>query len=257
MLVANAIAPALRAGATYDSTVLGDSPSYFWKLLEASGTSAADSAGTNTGTYTGGFTLNQTGIGDGEAAVLLNGSTGWVESGTSLSSPAVFSLEIWFKTTATAIGGLLGFSTSQTSAGAQPTDRLLYVDATGHVGFSADGSSPGQIVTTGTFNDGNWHHAVATVTNSPSQSNKLYVDGSLIGSSATTNSSYTGFWQIGVVRQSGGVQFFNGTIAKAAIYPAVLTSTQVSNHFNARTGSMVLAPSGLYVPQSVARAAVM
>lgn len=44
---------------SYDSIVTADLPTYFWKLREPSGTSAADSAGSNTGTYTGGFTLNQ------------------------------------------------------------------------------------------------------------------------------------------------------------------------------------------------------
>lgn len=47
--------------ATYDSTVLADAATYFWKLIETSGTSAADSADSNTGTYqnTGNIILNQ------------------------------------------------------------------------------------------------------------------------------------------------------------------------------------------------------
>src|SRR5208282_1638146 len=48
------------SGATeQDAVVLAFSPQNYWKLNETSGTSAADSAGSNTGTYTGGFTLNQ------------------------------------------------------------------------------------------------------------------------------------------------------------------------------------------------------
>lgn len=44
---------------TYDSAVIADSPVNYWKLIETSGTSAADSAGTNTGTYVNAPTLNQ------------------------------------------------------------------------------------------------------------------------------------------------------------------------------------------------------
>lgn len=45
--------------ATYDTAVTNDSPSFYWKLIETSGTNAADSAGTNTGTYENSPTLNQ------------------------------------------------------------------------------------------------------------------------------------------------------------------------------------------------------
>jgi hypothetical protein len=44
--------------AAYETAVTADSPTYWWKLQETSGTSAADSAGTNTGTYQATFTLN-------------------------------------------------------------------------------------------------------------------------------------------------------------------------------------------------------
>ncbi|MHB8485498.1 MAG: hypothetical protein ACYDCM_07195 [Candidatus Acidiferrales bacterium] len=43
----------------YENAVANDSPTSFWHLTETSGTTAADSAGTNTGTYAGTVTLNQ------------------------------------------------------------------------------------------------------------------------------------------------------------------------------------------------------
>lgn len=49
----------MNAGiSAFETAVSGDSPTYWWKLQETSGTSAADSATTNTGTYQGTFTLN-------------------------------------------------------------------------------------------------------------------------------------------------------------------------------------------------------
>jgi hypothetical protein len=38
--------------AAYDALVVSDGGTYYWKLIETSGTSAADSIGSNTGTYT-------------------------------------------------------------------------------------------------------------------------------------------------------------------------------------------------------------
>jgi hypothetical protein len=44
---------------TYDTAVAADGATHLWKLVETSGTSAADSIGSDTGTYQGGWTLNQ------------------------------------------------------------------------------------------------------------------------------------------------------------------------------------------------------
>ena len=48
-----------QSEAAYDAAVIGDGASYLWKLAETAGTTAADSAGSNTGTYQGTVTLNQ------------------------------------------------------------------------------------------------------------------------------------------------------------------------------------------------------
>lgn len=72
--VANHFQAGVNQGETVlDSVIAGDSPTYYWKLAESSGTSAADSAGTNTGTYLGGFTLHQLSavvVPDGSPAIL-------------------------------------------------------------------------------------------------------------------------------------------------------------------------------------------
>src|SRR5439155_18610034 len=66
-------------GSTYGSTILADNPTAYWRLDEASGSSAADSKGSNTGTYSSGVTKNQGGAtADGDAAVDLNGTSGYI-----------------------------------------------------------------------------------------------------------------------------------------------------------------------------------
>ena len=55
----NALVAGTQAG--YESAILANTGlTYFWKLTEPSGTTAADSKGSNTGTYQSTFTLNQT-----------------------------------------------------------------------------------------------------------------------------------------------------------------------------------------------------
>ena len=63
-------------GASYAATVLADAPVGYWRLGEASGTSAADEIGAHNGTYVGSPTLGVTGIpgSAGNTAMTLNGS---------------------------------------------------------------------------------------------------------------------------------------------------------------------------------------
>lgn len=63
----------------YDSVVAADGATYYWKLIETSGTSAADSIGTNTGTYVASPTLNQSSAifaADGSPAIAWSDATG-------------------------------------------------------------------------------------------------------------------------------------------------------------------------------------
>jgi hypothetical protein len=90
------------AGSPYSKAVAGTSGMVsFWRLGDASGSSACDSVGTNTGAYQGGFTLGKPGaiVGDAGTATLLNGSTGDVSvpSATSLNTADAFSMEAWVK----------------------------------------------------------------------------------------------------------------------------------------------------------------
>src|SRR5437867_10092153 len=73
----------------------------YWRLGQASGTTACDSKGSNAGTYQGGFTLGEPGAlaGDPDTAVRLNGSTGYVSvpHGSSLDVGDCFTIEAWRK----------------------------------------------------------------------------------------------------------------------------------------------------------------
>lgn len=244
MLAAHRVLHAPHTSASYDSVILADSPSYFWELAESSGTTATDSADSNAGTYQGTVTLGQTGIGDGQTAVLLDGSTGYISTTTNIASPGPqppFSLEIWFKVTNgySSGGGLFAFNANQTGTNAASQDRQVWLRNDGTLTFGVYPGSVVQVSSTSSYNDGNWHYVVARM--NASNNMALYVDGASVASNSNTGApvGYSGWWRIGELPNNSGwggnpsSAFLAGTIAKAAIYPAALTSTQISNHYAA------------------------
>jgi hypothetical protein len=69
--------------------------------------------------------------GGSNPAVTLNGtSTGLVGSGNTFSNPQTFSGELWFKTTTTSGGRLIGFGTAQTG-NSTGYDRHVYMTNAG------------------------------------------------------------------------------------------------------------------------------
>jgi Concanavalin A-like lectin/glucanases superfamily/Peptidase family M23 len=105
----------LTAGG-YPAVVQADAPGGYWRLDEASGTTAADSSGNgNTGTYVTGVTLGSPGAlqGSSDTSVTLNGNGGYlsVPNSASLSPTGAVSVETWLYLTG--YGGSFGTSWSR------------------------------------------------------------------------------------------------------------------------------------------------
>ncbi len=116
--VAAATAAACSATA-YPAAVTGDNPFLWYQLNETSGTVAHDSSSSpHNGTYQGGVTFGAPGPTDCGAVpgVTLDGSSGYVSNSNVITSPATFSLDIWFKTTTNSGGMLIGFGNMVTGA---------------------------------------------------------------------------------------------------------------------------------------------
>ena len=71
----------------YSQVVMSDDPVSYWKLDEAAGTSAADSAGAVTGTYVNNPTLGQQGVKDGANGVYFDGVSARSTTATTTPSP--------------------------------------------------------------------------------------------------------------------------------------------------------------------------
>lgn len=225
----------------YGAAVYNDDPDLYWRFNESTGTTAADSGRSlNDGTYRSGVTLGQSGAIPGNAAARFDGSNDVVYSNGMFSNPTVFSVEAWFNTTSTAGGKIIGFGNAQNGE-SNNYDRHVYMLNNGRVVFGVWTGQANTIETPVSFNDGQWHHVVASQSGNGM---KLYIDGELQGTNPqTANQQYDGYWRVGGDSTWGGAQYFNGSIDEAAVYGYELTQGRVRAHYQAGGGVVNQAPT--------------
>jgi hypothetical protein len=138
-------------------------------------------------------------------------------SGTS--SPSNLTAVVWFRTTSTTGGKLLGFESPRTGVTAYSSggryDRHLYMDARGQVWFgTATNQTIRAIRSTTALNDGQWHMAAGVLS---SAGMRLYIDGALVASNNVSSvSSYTGWWRAGCGNLSGWGSLWDGGSSPSA-----------------------------------------
>ena len=219
--------------APYPQLVLGDGASSYWRLNEASGTTAADSGPANdTGTYSS-VSLGQPGFSGSSTAAGFNGSNSRVSTASTISDPETFTEEAWIRTTTHSGGKILGFGDSQSGTSGS-YDRHLYMLNNGHVTFGIYDNATFTVTSNNALNDGNWHLLTATMTPGTMS---LYVDGIKQGTNSPANAQgYRGYWRIGGDNLNGwpnqpSSSYFQGSISDVAIYPLVLSDSQIQSHF--------------------------
>jgi PKD repeat protein len=217
----------VRPADEYGRAVYDLGPDSYWRLDETSGTTAVDvTANTANGTYFGGTSLGAPGRLPGTAAS-FDGIDDGVASGAPISNPDTFSTELWFSTTSTAGGKLIGFGDAPSGRSGN-YDRHVYMSGDGRLNFGVWTGTANIISAPGPYNDGQWHHVVAT---QGADGMRFYVDGQLAGSNAQTAAQpYTGYWRVGGDSSWEGNAFFAGSVDDVAVYSSVLTPAQVSAH---------------------------
>jgi galactose oxidase len=234
---------------SYGQTIYGDGPAAYWPLNETGGTTAADLSGNgDTANYLGGgFTYGVPSPveGSGGQGVTLNGSTSQIVASQPITNPTDYSEEMWFKTTTTTGGLLMGFGTAASGTTSTSRDRLVYMANNGQLYFAVYPGSSITIHSPLSYNDGKWHHVVAT---QGPDGMHLYVDGQQVVSDATVTGaqSYLGYWRVGAENLAGWYNsptsnYFAGTISDVAFYNSELSAAQVLTHYQAAGGSC---PSG-------------
>ncbi len=225
----------------YGKAVYGDQPDAYWRLGESSGSGGTDASGNGAGAlYGSGVTLGSPGAvtGTTDTAATLNGSYyGTVSAASPSASPSAFSAELWFRTSTTSGGKLIGFGNAQTGESGS-YDKHVYMTNDGHLVFGVWNGQADVVTSPQAYNDGAWHHLVAT---QGADGMTLYVDGAPVATgTATTSQPYTGYWRIGGDNLNGWPQqpasaYFAGTVDEVAVWSSELTAAQVAAHHTAGT----------------------
>jgi PKD repeat protein len=220
----------------YGAAVYDSNPTLFWRMDDATGsTAAAGSAPAGgRGTYTGNPTLAVAGPPlagtSANTAVSFDGVDDGLYSRTQVNNPLTFTTELWFQTTTTRGGKLIGFGTNQTG-GSGGYDRHVYLEPSGQLTFGAWTGQTNTITSPAAYNDGKWHQVTATM---GADGMKLYVDGNLVGTNANTGAQdYAGYWRVGGDNSWSGDPYVNATIDEVAVYDRVLPAAEVAAHFSA------------------------
>ncbi|MFT4233812.1 MAG: PKD domain-containing protein [Microbacterium sp.] len=231
----------------YSSTVLEDSPTYYWPMNEASGTTSYAWAGDADLTINTPAALGASGALDDTSATAASftGESGSFASTTSaINGPNTFAIEAWFKTTSTSGGKIVGFGSSSTDTSSS-YDRHVYMLADGTIAFGVYPAAEKTVQSTQSYNDGEWHHVVANLS---ADGMSLYVDDVEVASRTDVISGqlYTGYWRIGGDNSWSGSPWFDGSIDEVAIYGEPLSADQVESHYLAAGRTLVEAPTDEY-----------
>ena len=225
------------APATYASTVMADSPVAYWRLGEASGSSAADSSGNgNGGSYSGGVTLGAPAlINDPNTAASFDGNDDrmYFSDSASLSPTAAISLEAWVRPNAvpTAAGSGWHLISKWNTA-------LLYIQGGVNPKFvftlynSGTSSYGPNLASTTTVAAATTYHVVGTYDGTTM---RIYVNGALEGAAA--RSGLVNDSSFGGVLAGGGWGIlpsaaFQGRLDEIAIYGTALSTARVQAHYS-------------------------
>lgn len=242
----------------YGKAVYDLNPTLYWRLGEASGTTANDSGRDGaTGVYN---TSGSNSIARGESGALAGVSNPsirftssknffglWnnrqtVISTRQYSNPTTYSIETWFKTTSSGGGKIVGFgnSNSNDANASSNYDRHVYMNGRGQLMFGTYNGSTNVITAPGTYNDGQWHYVVASQS---ADGMRLYLDGTLVGSNSVADAqNYSGYWRVGGDSGWDGDPLWVGAVDEVAVYGSALTSAQVSAHYQLGKAGAVDAP---------------
>ncbi len=245
--------------ATYPQAVGRDAPDVWWRTDETGGTTALNSAGGAAGAYGTGVRLGSAGgvaTAPGSTAATFDGtSRGVLRSTAKEAGRSSYSTELWLRTTTTRGGKLVGFGTSGSLTGTASAsyDRHVYMTNAGRLVFGAYTGTTTQVVRSPrAYNDGRWHHVVATMDGS-GEGMRLLVDGELVGTNPNVVSQpYEGYWgvggdAIGSWPEAPSSSYFAGQIDEVSIYRFALTPAEALRHWAAAAPDTTAptAPSGV------------
>lgn len=222
-------------GGTYESEVLADSPTGYWRLGESSGTTAADSSGnSNDGTYVGSPTLGATGAtSDGNTAVEFDGTNHvTVDDVASMFESSTWAIAVWVKLTSTDTAHVFGAGRNSTDAHSFAVVTVNGPNTSAWRLAFSDGGAVQTVAYSGSavFRDGDWHQ-LAVVKDGTAVT--LYEDGVEVASGTVTGDP-TGLDRatIGAFRHGGETKLpFTGTLDEGSVGPTALSADRIRERY--------------------------
>ena len=224
-------------------------PTNFWQLNDTasqvfnggipgvSGSPLVDlTGGGNSALVTGGVSVAQPGPLSGFAAN-FDGSSGYLQTTTQYTNPTPLTVTAYFNTSVS-YGTIFEFANTQ-AQGPATWDRHVWIDSAGHLVWGVYPNAVKEVVSPGTYADGQWHQVTVTV--GPGGTGihtgmNLFVDGTWVAGDPTVTAPqvFNGYWHIGWGNETNGWTdpptnpYWNGSIAHVAVFPAQLTDAQIA-----------------------------
>jgi hypothetical protein len=231
----------VTATQSYDDVILSDSPVYYWKQHEPSGSTVEEDISNTDGTYVNTPTLGEPALtADGVSSVHFNDASDEYANLGAIFAQALydvaFSMEIWFKRDGGSTGldqGIFGSWLSGDSGG-----PLFWLDhLTGRLRGVYNLASLANYLDSGVVPAGGDVHYVTMTYDGTTQILKLYLDGALVDTkTGITGLGGTNSWNIARYNADGNL-CFAGHTERAAIYDTVLTLARVQAHYEAGIGA--------------------
>ena len=252
--VTTAVTP--TGSTTYASSVLGSSPSLYFRLGDGAGSVyAADSSGSNQfANLSGTYTLGSSGalVGDPDTGLgLTNGQLQLFPSRGLPQGSSARTVELWVRTS-NANGSLVGWGDN----GGFRT-RFQFNLSNGNQVVLGTNFDDHTFTATRSLADGFWHYIVLTYDGNLTLT--VYIDGAALPAQTLGAGLGTAFTSLGMVAgrdEMGGNNPIVGTIDELAIYSRALTAADVTSHFAASGEAVPNAPTGVSASPSTNSAAV-
>ena len=239
-------------GTDYGDTVIGDGATVFWRLGEASGTTAVDSVGDNDATYVGSPTLGATAvIASADTAVGFDGIDDRINIANSpeINQGGPYqtkTIELWFRADNVTNRQVL------LEQGSVTRGLNIYLDggrlyAGAYNTNNQGGNTPwGPVWVSTPVTASTIYHAVM-VFDQPSDTLSLYLNGSLAASaggigdlnnhSLSAIGGQRGWARYHTGAQNGDINNFDGTIDEVAVYATALSGGTIATHYAVGTST--------------------
>ncbi len=174
--------------------------------------------------------------------IIFDGSNDFVSCGNIGIRSYPFTYSAWFRTNGTTKNTICALADADQNV---PFYQFLITN-TGLARINARNTSDDFCDSSGTYNDGKWHHGVAVFTSATDR--KIYIDGVADGSdtSSVPFSSAIDEFGIGVLNRSSKADYYDDDINEVAVWDVALDADAVSALYNSGVPLLPTSDSGNY-----------